>query len=130
MFLLPCRPPARIWGPGPRPCPNPHDSPQFRRPDRSVAGVQSPRKAERPMASGAELHGRDLEQFRPYLVLLARQHWDDRLQARMDAADLVQQTLLEAQQKLHQFRGTSDRELAGWLRTALAHNLADARNKV
>jgi RNA polymerase sigma-70 factor (ECF subfamily) len=63
-------------------------------------------------------------------MLLARLHWDERLQGHMDPADLVQQTLLEAHQKMEQFRGRSERELAGWLRTALVHNLLDARKKV
>src|SRR5438067_1247930 len=71
-----------------------------------------------------------LEKFRAYLMLLARLHWDKRLQGLLEPADLVQQTLLEAHQKLDQFRGRSDRELAGWLRACLAHNLQDALKKV
>ena len=82
------------------------------------------------MSIGTEGQGPDLEQFRQYLMMLARLHWDQRLQDRMDVSDVVQQTLLEAHQRLGQFRGTSDRELAGWLRTSLAHNLQDALKKV
>jgi RNA polymerase sigma-70 factor (ECF subfamily) len=67
-----------------------------------------------------------LERFRCYLLLLARQHWDARLQGRFEPSDLVQQTLLEAHQRWAHFRGSSDAELAGWLRQILAHNLADA----
>src|SRR5262245_9172381 len=82
------------------------------------------------MSLGTESRGPRLEQFRPYLMLLARLHWDKRLQSLLDPADLVQQTLLEAHQKLHQFRGHSDRELAGWLRVCLVHNLLDAQKKL
>ncbi len=39
---------------------------------------------------------------------------------------MVQQTLLKAYQKLGQFRGKSDEELAAWLRTILANVLKDA----
>jgi RNA polymerase sigma-70 factor (ECF subfamily) len=66
-----------------------------------------------------------LERFRGYLALLARLHWDSRLQAKYDPSDLVQQTLLEAFEKHAQFRGSGDAELAAWLRQMLAHNLAD-----
>jgi RNA polymerase sigma-70 factor (ECF subfamily) len=66
-----------------------------------------------------------LERFRGYLVLLVRLHWDPRLQGKYDPSDLVQQTMLEAFEKHAQFRGSSDAELAAWLRQMLAHNLAD-----
>jgi RNA polymerase sigma-70 factor (ECF subfamily) len=71
-----------------------------------------------------------LEQFRGYLLLLAKLHWDTRLQGQFDPSDLVQDTLLEAHRKQAQFKGDCDAELAGWLRQMLAHNLADAVRKV
>jgi len=49
---------------------------------------------------------------------------DPRLQARVDASDVVQQTFLQAQQALPGFRGGTDGELAAWLRQILARNLA------
>jgi RNA polymerase sigma-70 factor (ECF subfamily) len=67
-----------------------------------------------------------LEGFRPYLLLLARLHLNERYQAKLDASDIVQQTLLEAHRKRSQFRGNTDAELAGWLRRMLACELADA----
>jgi RNA polymerase sigma-70 factor (ECF subfamily) len=70
--------------------------------------------------------GEALERFRDYLRLLARVQPDLRAQAKFDPSDLVQQTLLEAFEKRAQFQGTTDAELAGWLRQILAHNLADA----
>jgi RNA polymerase sigma-70 factor (ECF subfamily) len=78
------------------------------------------------MAHDAESTGLALERFRHYLLLLARLHLGGRLQAKLDPSDVVQQTLLEAHRKQAQFRGTSDAELAGWLRQALAHCIADA----
>jgi RNA polymerase sigma-70 factor (ECF subfamily) len=67
-----------------------------------------------------------LERFRSYLHLLACLQLRERPPARLDPSDVVQQTLLEAHRQGHQFRGTSDAELAAWLRQILAHNLADA----
>jgi RNA polymerase sigma-70 factor (ECF subfamily) len=60
------------------------------------------------------------------LLLLARAQLDRRFQARLDASDLVQQSLLEAHACSAQFRGTSSGELAAWLRQILARNLANA----
>ena len=67
-----------------------------------------------------------LERYRPYLLLLARLHLAERFRAKLDASDVVQQTLLEAHRKREQFRGASEAELAGWLRQLLACEMADA----
>lgn len=76
----------------------------------------------------SELHASEvgeLGHFRPYLLILARLEFDGLLQAKLDASDVVQQTLLEAHQSLARFRGRSKAEMAAWLRQILARNLAD-----
>jgi RNA polymerase sigma-70 factor (ECF subfamily) len=78
------------------------------------------------MAQGTEQPGMALERFRHYLRLLARLQLDQRFQGKLDASDLVQQTLLKAHQAFSQFRGRTEAELAGWLRQILARTLADA----
>ena len=53
------------------------------------------------------------------------------LKNRVDPSDIVQQTLLQAHRAADQYRGSSDAELAGWLRqiltNELAHQLRDNR---
>lgn len=66
-----------------------------------------------------------LEQYRSYLSLLARLQITRRLQAKVDAADLVQETFLEAHQSFPRFQGTTEKELVHWLRRILAANLVD-----
>jgi RNA polymerase sigma-70 factor (ECF subfamily) len=66
-----------------------------------------------------------LELYRGYLGLLARLQIGRRLQGKVDAADLVQETFLEAHQNWERFRGTTEAELLNWLRRILATRLAD-----
>lgn len=68
----------------------------------------------------------DLDRYRAYLLLLARTRLDPRVQAKVDASDIVQQTLLEAYRDQAQLRGRSTGEHAAWLRQILARNLANA----
>ena len=67
-----------------------------------------------------------LERFRPYLLLLARLHFDPRLRGRLEPSDVVQQTLLRAHQAEQGFRGHTTAERAAWLRQILARTLLDA----
>lgn len=66
-----------------------------------------------------------LERYRDYLLLLARLQLDGDLRAKLDASDIVQETLLKAHERLGQFRGASEAELAGWLRQILTNQLID-----
>jgi RNA polymerase sigma-70 factor (ECF subfamily) len=68
----------------------------------------------------------ELDQYRDYLLLLARLQLGSRARAKLDASDLVQATLLKAHQQRGKFRGGTRDEVEAWLRRILAGTLADA----
>src|SRR6266436_4747442 len=78
------------------------------------------------MVPEAGAANRPLETYRDYLRLLARLQLDPRLQGKLDPSDVVQQTLVQALQGLHQFRGRREAEMAAWLRQILARHLANS----
>jgi RNA polymerase sigma-70 factor (ECF subfamily) len=73
-----------------------------------------------------EALGRLLEQYRGYLLMLAHRYLSERLQRRIDPADIVQLTFLEAKRDLTSFRGQTPAEFSGWLRGMLKNNVATA----
>ncbi len=76
-------------------------------------------------AGDAGALGQLLECYRNYLGLLARLQSGRRLHGKADAADLVQETFLEAHRHFTRFRGSSEGEFVSWLREILATNLAN-----
>jgi RNA polymerase sigma-70 factor (ECF subfamily) len=66
-----------------------------------------------------------LERCREYLLLLARGQLGRQFQGKIDASDVVQQTLLEAHRKRDQFRGQTTPQLLAWLQRLLACTLTD-----
>jgi RNA polymerase sigma-70 factor (ECF subfamily) len=92
-----------------------------------MAGTEHPTTAcllpQAHAGDGAAL-GRLLERYRNYLALLARLQIGRRLQGKLDPADAVQETFLQAYRSFARFRGGTEGELAAWLRRILASRLA------
>ena len=74
--------------------------------------------------------GQLLQLYGNYLLLLAQMQIGRRLQGKVDAADLVQETFLAAHRDFLQFRGTTEAELVSWLRRILAARLVDLVRRV
>jgi RNA polymerase sigma-70 factor (ECF subfamily) len=62
---------------------------------------------------------------RSYLGLLARAQLEQGLRSKVDASDLVQQSLLEAHRDFDRFEGRTEAEWLAWLRHILSNNAAD-----
>lgn len=81
------------------------------------------------MDKSLKIGDRSLEGYRDYIWLLARLHMDSMFQAKLDASDIVQQVLLHAHEKREQYRGQSEAEWLGWLRSILANTLNAAARR-
>ena len=93
-------------------------------PRREVNGTSADHAAHLP--DDRELE-RLLGQFRPYLRSIAEAALPRELQAKLDASDLVQETLLRGFRRFSHYRGTTERELTAWLTEILQNFLVDVR---
>lgn len=73
--------------------------------------------------------GQVCEQVRGYLLLTADRGLYDGLRAKLGASDVVQQSMLEAQQDFDRFVGSSKAELRAWLVRIVEHTLLDASRR-
>jgi RNA polymerase sigma-70 factor, ECF subfamily len=80
-------------------------------------------------SGSAEALGRLFEACRSYLLTVARQELAAPLRAKIDAADMVQETFIEATRDFVAFHGDSGPQLLGWLRGILRHNLSDVNRR-
>jgi RNA polymerase sigma-70 factor (ECF subfamily) len=71
-----------------------------------------------------------LESYRDYLRLLAGLQLPAVLRGNIDPSDVVQDTLLKAHEKVSQFRGHTEAELAVWLRRILLNHLSAAMRRM
>jgi RNA polymerase sigma-70 factor (ECF subfamily) len=73
----------------------------------------------------AECRDRLFGLCRSYLGFVARSQVETWLRRKVDASDLVQETMLEAYRDFERFEGCTEKEWLAWLRKILAHNAAD-----
>ena len=73
-----------------------------------------------------EAAAESLEPYRKYLKVLAELHLDRKLRGKLDASDIVQQTMLRAYPAFSEVREPTSEVLVAWLRRILARTLADA----
>ncbi|MCI0456438.1 MAG: sigma-70 family RNA polymerase sigma factor [Gemmataceae bacterium] len=83
------------------------------------------RLIEEARAGDTSTLGRLLELYRNYLRLLARIEIGRRLQGKVDASDVVQETFLDAHRHFATFRGNAEAQFVCWLREILAGTLAN-----
>jgi RNA polymerase sigma-70 factor (ECF subfamily) len=92
---------------------------------RKVVDLDSEQLLHRARAGDNPALGQLLELYRAYLAVLARVQIGRRLQAKVDASDVVQEAFLGAYRDFPQFRGTTETEFRSWLRQVLASVLAN-----
>ena len=76
-------------------------------------------------SGSAEALGKVFEVCRGYLLTVARQELAAPLRPKVDAADMVQETFIEATRDFAAFHGDTGPQLLGWLSGILRHNLSD-----
>ena len=70
-----------------------------------------------------------IERLLPQLTWIATNAISRQWQAKVAVSDIIQDTFVEATQKLSQFSGTTIAEFNAWLRIVLTNNLRDAHRK-
>jgi RNA polymerase sigma-70 factor, ECF subfamily len=76
-------------------------------------------------AGNRDALGRLLDTCRHYLLLISGQELAPALRAKVAPSDIVQDSLLEAGRDFPCFRGETEEELLGWLRSILRNNVAN-----
>lgn len=66
-----------------------------------------------------------LEAVQSYLLLVAESRLGSQIRSKFGASDIVQHSMLEAQESIEDFRGDSEGELRLWLKRIVLNNLTD-----
>lgn len=70
--------------------------------------------------------GKRLELYRPWCRVFVRQTLHGGIGRRIDESDIIQRTWVDVLTKIDQFRGSTEQEFFGWVRTCLSNNLKNA----
>ncbi|TWU08701.1 ECF RNA polymerase sigma factor SigR [Symmachiella macrocystis] len=95
----------------------------------SSSGVKEVQEISAARKGDAAALGALLQACRYYLRYIAQEELGRDLQAKEDASDLVQVTMLKAQSKFQEFQGGDHEALRQWLRKILLNSLKDFYRK-
>jgi RNA polymerase sigma-70 factor (ECF subfamily) len=76
-----------------------------------------------------EAVGELVDQCRNYLLLIANQEMDRDFQGKLGPSDIVQESMIAAQDNFGRFAGTTQEQLLGWLRGFLLNGMRDATRR-
>jgi RNA polymerase sigma-70 factor (ECF subfamily) len=91
--------------------------------DSQTSGIRS--LIAQARAGDAASRDQLFQRCRNYVAVLARAQMESWMGGKVDASDLVQQTLLEAHRGFDNFTGQAEGEWLAWLKQILAHNAQD-----
>lgn len=92
---------------------------------RGMTGSDADEVLQRARNGDQSALGKLLRHYDPLLLRMARREIGERLQARLSAADIVQQSCLSAIRNLEEFRGKNHQQFAAWLCEIHERNLRD-----
>ena len=84
---------------------------------------------QRAAEGDSESAGLLVERYRKYLLLIANDRLDHRLNEKVGASDIVQESIVLAHANIDQFRGKSEQEFKAWLRQILINGVRKTRQK-
>ena len=67
--------------------------------------------------------------YRNFLLYLANDDLDQEVQAKLGSSDVVQESMIKAQQKFHQFVGESESSFKAWLKSILMNEMNSHRRR-
>jgi len=97
--------------------------------DPSITGETFATLLRAAQSGSREASGRLIEQFRPYLLLIANEDLGADMRGKVGASDVVQDAMLSAQRTIEHFRGQSPQELRGWLRRIVINDVLETQRK-
>ncbi len=98
--------------------------------DETVDGVQGTPFHElfaRAQSGDADAIAELVDHYRPYLLLIANQEIDSGTRVKTAASDVVQKSMVHAQQGFGNFAGVEEAEFRSWLRAILTNDLRKTR---
>lgn len=97
--------------------------------DESLEDLQWRSLCDAARAGDSDALGTLCERLRGFLSESARRQMQRRLQPKIGASDVVQQSLIQACRQFEQFRGSSEAEFRSWVRRILQNHTIDAARR-